>query len=250
MNESTLTLGLGGNVPLEHFAQTVARFHQLVTHLTEEVSGDAAIAWIVDELQAGSAIITIRGEAEQPEAVSRVVRAYAVVGESLEQHLPIPYSPQVAHAAESLTKVLNGQVTSLHFEAGGEVATVTATVPTDQTVGLLSAFGSIEGRIETLSSRRGLTFTLFDARDDRAIRCYLKPDRADTVRDAWAHRAIVQGWVRRDPTSGRPVSINPVDSIEVLPEVEPGSYRRARGIAPARVDAPTISDAIRRLRDA
>lgn len=250
MNDSTLTLGLGGNVPLDHFAHTVARFNQLVASLTQEVGGDVGIDWIVDELQAGSALITIRGEAKQPEAVSRVVRAYAVVGESLEQHLPIPYSSQVARAAESLTKVLNGQVTSLHFEAGGEVATVTSTVPIDQAVGLLGALGSIEGRIETLSSRRGLTFTLFSARDDRAIRCYLNPDQADAVRDAWAHRAIVQGWIRRDPTTGRPVSINPVNSIEILPEIEPGSYRRARGIAPARVDAPTVSDAIRRFRDA
>jgi hypothetical protein len=250
MTETTLTLTLGGDVPLDQFALAMQRFQRFIDLLTQDVSGDAGVIWIVDELFAGSAVVTIRGEAEQSEAVERVRRAYTIVGKSLEHNQPIPYSPQIAHAAESLTQVLNGEITSLQFEAAGEVATVTSGFPVEQSVGLIGAHGSIEGRIETLTRRSWLGFTLYDMVHDRAIRCFLKPAQADAVRDAWDHRVIVRGWIRRDPASGRPVSINPVHSIEIVPDIERGSYRKARAIAPADPDQPPPDVTIRHLRDA
>ena len=146
--------------------------------------------------------------------------------------------------------MLDGKITSIQFEAGNEVATVTAGVSSEQAAGLLGAFGSVEGRIETLTHRNWLGFTLYDFLNDRAIRCHLAPDQTDVVRNAWDRRAIVRGWVRRDPLSGRAVTINPVHSIEIVPEVERGLYRRARGIAPAGPDELSPELVIRRLRDA
>ena len=250
MSETSLTITLGGNVPLDLFAETMQRFRRLIDLLSVEVSRDADITWIVDELSAGSTIVAIRGEAEQPEAVERVGRAYNVVGHALEKRQVIPYSPQIAQVAESITQVLNGQITSIQFEALSVVATVTSGVPVEQVVGLLGAWGSVEGRVETLTSRRRLGFTLYDSLNDKAVNCHLTDEQADLARPAWGRRVIVQGWVRRDQTSGRPVSIDPVRSIEVLPEVEPGSYRRARGVAPARPGQPMPEVTIRRLRDA
>jgi hypothetical protein len=250
MKHTTLTLALGGDIPFDEFTKTMERFHRLVDLLTQDLGRNAQITWIVDDLLIGSAVVSIRGEAEQDEAVERIARAYAVIGESLEHNQPIPYSPPIVQAAKSLTKVLNGQITSIQFEAGGSVSTVTSTVPVEQAAGLIGAYGSIEGRVETLTSRRGLGFTLYDLLYDRAIRCHLEPEQADEVRDAWDRRAIVSGWVRRDPASGRPVMINPVHSIELMPDVEPGSYRRARAIAPAGASDEPLHVVIRRLRDA
>ena len=250
MPETTLTLALSGDVPLDLFAETMQRFCRLIDLLSDEVSRDAGIAWIVDEQSGGSAVIMIRGEAEQPEAVARVGRAYAVVGQALERHQVIPYSPQIAQAAESITQVLNGQIISIRFEALNEVATVTSGVAVEQVAGLLGAWGSVEGRVETLISRRRLGFTLYDSRNDEAVHCSLTEEQAGLARPAWGRRVIVQGWLRRDPMSGRPVSVNPVRSIDVLPEVEPGSYRRARAVAPPGPGEPSPEVALRRLRDA
>ncbi|MGH2615276.1 MAG: hypothetical protein ACRDJC_08560 [Thermomicrobiales bacterium] len=250
MTKNTVTLALGGDVPLDQFADTMGRLNRLIDLLTQDLSRDTQISWFIDELLVGSAVVSIRGEAEQPEAVERIARAYAVIGESLEHNQPIPYPPQIVRAAESLTQVLNGQITSIQFEAVGEVATVTSSVPVEQAAGLIGAYGSVEGRIETLTSRRGLGFTLYDVLHDRAIRCHLEPEQADAVRDAWGHQAIVTGWVRRDPTSGRPVTINPVRSVARVPEVERGAYRRARAIAPSSHGDVPPHVAIRRLRDA
>lgn len=70
-------------MPLDVFAESMQRFRRLIDVLTQEVSGKANIRWIVDDLAGGSAIATIRGEAEQEEDVERVVRAYPIVGRSL-----------------------------------------------------------------------------------------------------------------------------------------------------------------------
>ena len=249
MPETTLTVVLDGNVPLDQFADGMQRFRRLVETLTQEVSGKAEIAWIVDELAGGSAVATIRGEAEQVEDVERVVRAYAVVGRALERHEVIPYSPRVANAARRLTAVLGGKITSIRFETETDTSTVTEGAA-DQSRAYLAAFGAIEGRIETLRSRRRLSFTLYDSLNDQAVFCSLRPDQADLVRNAWGRRVVVEGWMKREPTTGRPIEINPVEAIDVLPEVEPGSYRRARAVAPARPGSPSVEDAIRRLRDA
>lgn len=249
MPETTLTVALGGDVPLDLFAESMQRFRRLIESLTQEVSGKADITWVVDELSSGSAIATIRGEAAQDEEVERVVRAYTVVGRALERHEIIPYSPRVASAARSLTSVLNGKITSIRFETSEYEATVT-TGSLDQSRAYLAAFGAIEGRVETLSSRGRLSFTLYDALNDRAVRCRLQPDQHELMRNAWDKRVIVEGWVKREPINGYPVEINPVEDITVLPEVVPGSYRRARAIAPAHRETSPPEDRIRRLRDA
>ena len=246
----TLTLTLGGNVPLDLFAQTMQRFERLIDLLTREVSRDAGISWSVDELAAGSAVVTIRGEAEHPEAVERVGRAFSVVGHALERNETIPYSSQIGQAARSITAVINGRIPFVQFDGGSDVATITSGIPVEQASGVIGAHGSIEGRIETLLSRRRLGFTLYDSLSDRAIQCHLQPEQVDLVRNAWGHRALVQGWIQRHPATGQPVLINPVRSIDVLPDVEPGSYRRARAILPVSAGEPSANVAIRRLRDA
>ena len=249
MSETTLTFALSGDIPLDQFAEAMQRFRRLIGALTQEVSRQAGIAWIVDDLSGGSALATIRGEAEQDEDVERVVRAYATVGRALERNEAVPYSPKVVRAAESIRQMLNGKITSIQFEAMSEVSTVASGTP-EQSRALLGAYGSVEGRVETLTSRRHLRFTLYDSLRDQAVFCYLRPDQAELIRDAWGHLVIVRGWIRRDPTTGRPAFVSPVRSIDILPEVQPGSYRRARAVAPPGPDEPSPEVAIRRLRDA
>lgn len=249
MSETTLTFALSGDIPLDLFAEAMQRFRRLIGALTHEVSGQAGIVWVVDDLSGGSTLATIRGEAEQDEDVERVVRAYASVGRALERSEAVPYSPRVVRAAESIRQMLNGKITSIQFEAMSEVATVASGTP-EQGRAFLGAYGSVEGRVETLTSRRRLRFTLYDSLRDQAVFCYLQQDQGELIRDAWGRRVIVRGWVRRDPKTGRPVVVSPVRSVDILPEVQPGSYRRARAVAPAGPDDPSPEVMIRRLRDA
>lgn len=249
MSETTLTVVFGGEIPLDLFTQSMERFRRLIGALSSEVSGNADISWVIDDLASGSAIATIRGESAERADVERVVKAYAVVGRSLERGATIPYSPQVVNAARNLTAILNGSVTSIRFETADEVATVHTSTASAARANL-AAFGTIEGRVETLQSRHRLSFTLYDSLNDRAVSCFLRPDQRELVRDAWDKRVIVEGWIKRDLATGRPIEVGPVEDVVVLPDAAPGSYRRARAVAPARHDAPSAEDVIRRLRDA
>lgn len=248
MPGTTLTVALGGEIQLDQFAESMQRFQRLIDALTNEVGGKASIEWVIDELTSGSAIATVRGDAEQTEDIVRVVKAYEVVGRALEGHDVIPYSPRVASAARSLTSVIDGNITFIRFETDAYQATVT-TGAADQSQAYLSAFGAVEGRIETLRSRRGLSFTLYDSLNDRAVNCRLGLDQHELVRDAWDKRVLVEGWVKREPTSGKLVEINPVQNITILPEVVPGSYKRARAILTATLADTAPEDRIRQLRD-
>lgn len=251
MKNETLTLTLGGVVPFDKFTQAMRDFDRLVESLTKDIGKGATIDWLLDDLSSGSAVVTLRGISESPEAVARVSRAYITVGQSIETGLPIPYGPDIVRAAENLTAIVTGSITSIQFESSGEVAVVTGKAPRGEPpIATVGAHGSVEGRIETVTHRRWTGFVLYDLLNDQAIRCYLQPDQEDIVRDAWNRRAVVRGWIRRDPYSGRPVAVNPVHSIEIVEDIEPGAFLRARGISPRQQDDPTVEEQIRRLRDA
>jgi hypothetical protein len=106
--------------------------------------------------------------------------------------------------------------------------------------------------VQTLSSRGGLRFTLYDTLNDRAVSCYLAEDfDQEHMRDVWGRRAIIEGWVKRDATSGRPLTIRRVSNVVVRPETEPGgSYREARAAVPLSDSTLLPELVIRRLRDA
>lgn len=254
MAKDTITLGLGGDISLDDFAAAVARFRSLVDALTSEVGG-GGINWIVTGLEAGSALATIQGIAERPEAVPRieaVVRAYGAVGRALERNDPIPFSPNVAKSATQLRDLLGPRVRSVRFEtAEAEAEIVASIVPVRRETSTSSAVtpGAVEGRIQTVSNRRSLRFTLYDMVDDAPISCYLREGDEDQLRNLWGRVVLVEGRVKRD-RSGRPVSIREITSILPRAETALGAFRRARGVIPWGPGDPPPETLIRRARDA
>ncbi|MEX1005923.1 MAG: hypothetical protein WD156_11220 [Acidimicrobiia bacterium] len=109
--------------------------------------------------------------------------------------------------------------------------------------------GTVRGRVEMVTQRRGLRFTLYDLLSDRAVYCYLAPDKAEMLRFAWGHIADVTGIVKRDPNTDRPVTIRRVSSVEAVPEVSSDSYLRARGAIRPADSAQRSEDLIRSLRE-
>ncbi len=246
--EPTLTLALDGEVPLDLFAEAVRGFQELVDALSDDVGQDA-MPWVLDDLEFGSATMVVRSEAGATEPVQRIQKAFAAVGRSLEHHEAIPYSQRVASAARRISSVLNGRITSVRFEAGDETATVTSGADSPAR-SVVSAYGSVEGTVESASKRKRVRFTLYDFLNDRAVACYLAPNQSDLVRDAWGRRVLVRGWLTRDAVTGSPIRVSPVETVEVLPDVEAGSYQRARGVLAHMFDEEAPEAAVRRLRDA
>lgn len=254
MPRDTITLRLSGDVFLDDYMAAIRRFHTLIGALNKDVAQGVEVEWTVDDLSGGSAVTTIRGtateESRQP-AVEQIVRAYERVGVSIESNWDIPYSQDVVNAARSMANLLDGRIEEMLFETDDMEAVITK--PADSSSGRprdtsIYSFGAIEGRVQTLSSRTGLKFTLYDV-FGRGIPCHLQKGDEDMMRDAWDKWVVVEGRVRRD-AMGKPISIRKITNVVKREPGEPLGYRKAKGILRAGPNAPSPEEAIRRLRDA
>jgi hypothetical protein len=87
--ESTLTVILGGEVPLDQFAEGMQRFWRLINALSQEVSGKAKVSWVVDEL-AGAARWQPFGRVRTNRGCRTGGAGICHRGQALERHQVIP----------------------------------------------------------------------------------------------------------------------------------------------------------------
>ncbi|MBI4289626.1 MAG: hypothetical protein HY671_14515 [Chloroflexi bacterium] len=250
MAKDTITLALNGEVTIRHFASAISNLETLVQALSDELGVADKVEWVIHDLQVGSATATIRGETEILEQAERVVDAYASVGKSLQAGKRPDFTDRVVKAASAITGILDDRVSSVRFETADLDVTISRHADVTSPVAIVKSFGAIEGRVQTLSNRKGLRFNLYDTLHDRAVSCYVKEGQEDQLREVWGKRAIVEGEISRERLSGRPVAIRQVSAIRALSEVERGSYLEARGVSPLKAGAPMPEETIRRLRDA
>jgi hypothetical protein len=250
MPNDSITYSLSGDVSLDVLASALKDLAALVDALSAEIVGQDRPSWIVEYLDAGSATMTFAGQGVEEETVEKIVRGYAAVGHSLEAGEAIPYSQKVEAAARRLTSVLDGAVTTVRFETPETTSTVVSPATKVEAQRHLQAYGAVEGRVETLTSHGGLSFVIYDSVFGKAVRCYLQAGAEDMMRGMWDRRAVVEGWVSREPISGRPVTIRRVSAVNPLDEIERGSYRKARAAVPLGADDPLPEETLRLLRDA
>ena len=254
MPDDTVTLALEGDVALSKFATAVAHLDALMDSLTEAVADGSDVEWIIERLDSGSAVVTVRPEGSDTKAAVQIAEAYLEVGRSLQAGQEPPFPAQVRRQGSQLAALISDRISAIRFETSEAEAIVRqeplAVLTQEPTQKSSAAFGAIEGVVQTLSNRRGLRFTLFDSVFDKAVSCYLEADQESIMRDAWGRRAIVEGSVTRDPESARPFSIRRISHVELVTDYPPGSYRLARGILPLKSGDPTPEEAIRRVRDA
>ena len=248
MSKTTLTFELGGRVELKEFEEGIRLFTRLVSTLTPR----RGVTWVVEDLQPGSATVTLRGEADDPVKVERVIDDYEEIGIALSRHesLRLPKT-RVAQAANAIADFVGpreyvrlGTPSQDYIVYGNRVADDKAPIAP------LISIGAITGRVQTLSSRSGLRFNLYDTVHDRAVACYLGPGQEEIMREAWGNRATVVGRVSRDPLTGKPISIRDIKQVELLDDVAPGTYQQARGAVPWEPGDMMPEEAIRLLRDA
>jgi hypothetical protein len=273
----TMTIVLDGDVPLEEFARAIERFNELVKALSEEM-GSPALDWMLDDLQISSAVATIRAE-NDPQRAEEVIKAYADIGDALAYRKPVLYSQKVQSAARNVVNIRDARVKAVRFETPIREVTI-KTVPgevidfappeaikelpvliretaqqektfVDTFIALAAqpSFGGIQGRIQALSNRGGLRFTLYDLLYDKSVGCYLSQQNEDLLRNIWGKMAVVEGMITRDPVTGRPLAIRQVSRITPLPEpYRTQDYMEARGCAPS-LSGLSPEEAIRRIRD-
>lgn len=250
MATETLTLRLEGDVPLRDFAAAIDSFSRLVDALTSAV-GEPSIVWTVADLEAGSGEITALGSGPDPEPLVRVRDAYLAVGGALAEHRPVSYAENIRKPAARIQGLLNGHITeALFLTSQADVIVRAAPMPPVAKRTPVITKGAVSGRVQTLTNRGSLRFTLYDLLHDRPVSCYLASGREEIMLDAWGRLAIVEGMVRRHPVSGQPIAIRDVAAVAIRPDPYQDAYRAARGAVPLPQSGLMPEDAIRRLRDA
>ena len=248
MSKTTLTYEMGGQVELKDLENGITFFTRLVYSLTPMTG----VAWVVEDLQPGSAIVTLRGEADDPTKVERIIDEYEKIGSSLSQHETpshgktgvIQAAREIAVFAGSREYVRLGTPDQDYIIYGNGVASDNIPIPPSVSI------GAITGRVQTLSSRAGLRFNLYDTVHDRSVTCYLKSGQEEVMREVWGNWATVVGRVSRESVTGKPISIRDIQKVERLDDLAPGAYQEARGAVPWQPDDTLPEEAIRQLRDA
>lgn len=249
MAGKTVTLVMNGEVPLEIFAEAVGHFQRLIRALSRELGPRASVRWVLSDMEFGSADMSFSGDSDTPEVVEGVGRAFVSVGDALSTGRAIPYSPRVIAPARALGALVGDFVTSIEFRADDEHATVFSGGSTPAAL-LLGAYGAISGLVETLRMRGGLRFTLYDDIFDLPVRCSLRPNQSDLMRDAWGRKAIVEGWVERNSLTGVPARVSDIVTIQLLSADDQGGYWQAAGVSPYREGEMLPEELIRAVRDA
>ena len=85
------------------------------------------------------------------------------------------------------------------------------------------SIGSVEGTLEKLAQGHAAPFAVYPDDAPRGVPCFVGVENAARLSALSRKRVRVQGLLRRDSSSGLPVSIRHVTNIEVLepPAAEP-----------------------------
>ena len=247
MAKTTVTFELGGRVEIEHLAQGISLFRNLMECLTPRGSG---IAWVVEDLQPGSAVATLRGEASDIATVERIVGEYESFGALMSRHEDSALTDRRLLKAASGIRKLATTVEYVRFETPENDYTLRGNDEPHGQPEPRVAIGAVTGRVQTLSSRAGLRFNLYDTVHDKAVGCYLASGQEELMREAWGRRARVSGSVSREASTGIPIAIRRILTVEILADPEPGSYETARGAAPWRSGYELPEQVVHGLRDA
>jgi hypothetical protein len=253
MARQTLTLWLDGHPTLDEYVTALTHWQELI----ELSSTNASITWELDGLEISSALTTALGVSDDEQALLESTAQMIDIGVQLRD-TGVARDRKFAKAARGLMSVLNGRIPSLRLENERNDVTIERNpVTSRKEVAVanldendVAVFGAVEGRIQTVSNRGSLRFSLYDLAFDKQVSCYLDANDEDMLRNAWGRIAVVEGKVKRDPKTSRPTTVRHVTSIVVLAEPVPNAWREAQGALAGIGNGEPTETTVRRLRDA
>lgn len=256
--EKVFSLQLDGETSIELFANALAGWAGAMTGASKLVGKHHVISNYVTDLSGGSAITESTVTFDSAEAADRFEAlmndVHLAVREDTVDELPVP----LRRGASRLRTILRSDGrTSMVLRSSTRDVLVPSSVSSDlvyarpEIAKLPSeVFGELIGRLQAVSSRKAFTGTLYDDTFDKSVRCYFDAGQEDLVRNVWDRRVSIVGSIRRDPATGRPLSIRDIKSV--TPEVghvEEHAWQQARGILKHALPHERPEVLLRRLRD-
>ncbi len=235
-----LTLQLRGEIPLEKFERAVSAFIDLIQEVTREtLTEDHQIRWTAAVKEGSAMVIAIPNYEREVEAEALEILKAVPFGINAIEHgadeLPPHFNRDAANAVKRLAIVrgLRGEdITSINVRNGSASAKVTArsVASVDALIGgQRQSYGSIEGKMQTITERGGFRFVVYDSIADRRTDCFIDESLLEQALANFRRRVRVSGMVQYDRL-GDPVSIK-VEGIYVFrPNSELPSVSEMKGI--------------------
>lgn len=214
----TVTLAFDGPfVSPETFRDAACAFVDLLQGVAEEVSGGEKLLWNI-QVQHGSRMFVAEPVANTltTKAARQSVRAIRGGLSLLKRGTDIqpPYFNQRAiRGAKTLSSLVDEKkqrVSYVTIKTTGKPLDLTPRIvmSADKLLsGTHTAFGSVEGRLRTLSDTDGkIQFVVYDDLFGKGVNCFIPDDLAPKAVSAFRKRVLVQGMVKYD-REGRAMSI-------------------------------------------
>jgi DNA polymerase III alpha subunit (gram-positive type) len=234
MHDNKITLALDGDVTLRDFSNAMVRFKEIVDGLKNEIAPDSKIDWVVEDLKKKCAIACIKGiptTSKDIEPIQRIKKAYTEIGRQVVHGEPLNNGYSVVQAVIGLRSLINGRITSIRFETSEKTYTIkkhTIFAPSKASWST-ETFGCVRGRVESISKRQYLHFTLYDYNDDHPIQCFYTDGQKEKMRNIWDKLVYVEGAISRDEENDLVNSVNDIASITIIKERKPQEWRNALG---------------------
>lgn len=258
MFKKSFAIQLDGEVTLGRFQKALEAWHSALEAVSDEVDSDQPHQILISDLSYGSAIASVQIEfqrepiaaqfEDQFEDIARRIRSNGIL--DLPKRLQKP-----ARKLQDAARFDSGEGFTLSSDDADFVISAIAISDehriTKFGVDNLEAYGAVIGRLQSLSSRGALKAVVFDELNDKAVRMALTEEQHETVRDLWDKNVVAEGLVRRDPDTGRPLSMSKVRRIYRKEEPrDPYAWRRARGVLSHIHPEKSAEQLIREARDA
>lgn len=250
--DNTFQLNIANEtVDLVYFSQTLGAWVKLLKASAEVDAGQEKYELVVASLSGGSTHVAAAFQTPSP-VLSQTFkqsadRAFQSIQRGTIADLPSKVRTAASRFQDARSKRPDMQVSvstqSVDFLIPSRGM---AARPKEPTVSL----GAIRGRIQTLSSRKGLQFTIWDEIFDRGVQVFISTELHDQLQRLWDHHAEVVGMISRHPDTGQPISIRDVRSLDEVAPSSLGDPNRFKGILRQYITPGSdVDDMLRRLRD-
>ena len=260
MGKLVLTIeGMLGTISLGSFLTVIDSSLEILKDLDSAISQQpqGSLDWVIDRVYADSIGIEIKSKARDPK-IDYGIRVAEVYSDGIdiirtEGKTPPYFSDNCLRLVGKVAKVLgkNGanalevldpaRNKSTRLEA--EIATTTS-----QLIGSsYKSYGSVEGTVEMISIHKQPRFNVYHSITFHAVRCNLRQEDIERVRDNLGRRVVVSGLVSYN-TKDEPKSVM-VEELEVIPkEEELPTIDEFVGSDPNYTGAMTTEEYIRSIR--
>jgi len=227
----------GESITIEKFRKGVDAFFGVVESITESIYHEKKIHWLV-QVKAGSNLVCVKAAPQTPfKVVENIKQAIKQGIETLEDKAEQPKD----FSLDAIKKLqVLAQLESVKEEDDTRVQVWVGQIPlriTHNTVAHIADiireeandYGSVQGRLQTISERGGFYFVIYEPIWDKSIRCKMSQELITEALNYFGKRVEVIGLIkyRKD---GSPISIK-VEQIIPFPEEKdiPG-FQSVRGI--------------------